>query len=85
MFDYDYWKTTDINEDYDRPGCPCCDNLESKLAKSAVHFKEALEILYSGRALNHMDRLRLEEHLDEVTYFFDLKLKKGDILKVYQV
>ena len=83
MFDYDYWKTTDI--DYDRPSCPCCDEAENKVEKNAEHFKQALEILYSGRALSHNDRLKLEEHLDEVTYFFGLKLHKGDILKVYQV
>jgi hypothetical protein len=84
MNTYDIWKTTNTRDDYDRPGCPCCDRIETKLEKNADHFKQALEILYSGKALGHNERQKLEECLDEVAYFFGLNLIPGDILTVYK-
>lgn len=50
--------------------------LQEKLDQCAVHFKKVLDMIYGSGELNLVE---LENELDEMTYYFDMKLIPGDL------
>lgn len=53
------------------------DEFEEKKENCADHFREVLKMLYDEGPL---DLIKLEDHLDEMTYYFDsVKMIPGDL------
>jgi len=60
-----------------KPSCEKCDEIEEKKYSAQEYFKSVLTQLYSEGTLNLID---LENDLDELCYYLDVKPVPGDLL-----
>jgi hypothetical protein len=57
--------------------CKACDKEADRKHEAGLWLKDALEQLYSHKDL---DRGKLEQSLDELCYYFDMKPCAGDLM-----
>ncbi len=61
----------------DEPDCRNCEDIKDRLFDAQKHLKEVLNQLYSKKDLN---KISLENALDELCYYLDIDTVKGDLM-----